>query len=120
MASASQQYSSNPLHPSAQHHDRHASRDAHAQAQGQSQRPQGRIQQPSALVHSNSKLKHKQSQSRGQPAAQGDQDLLRDNAYSRAAPNNGNLRAEDGEGSQKKKGFWSKLIGVITCSTCRR
>ncbi|KAG0046249.1 casein kinase I, partial [Gryganskiella cystojenkinii] len=120
IATASQQYSSNPLHPSVQHHDRHGSRDPHAQSQGQSQRQHGRIQQPSALVHSNSKLKHKQSQNRGPGAAQGDQDLLRDNAYNRAAPNIGNTRADDGEESQKKKSFWSKLIGVITCSSCRR
>ncbi|KAF9960825.1 casein kinase I [Mortierella alpina] len=114
--SASQQYSSNPLHPSGHHHDRHG-RDP------QPQRQHGKLQQPGALVHSNSKLKHKQSHSRGQGGGTGEQDLLRDHAYNRAAPNNGNLRAEDGQnadGSQKKRGFWDKLIGVITCSTCRR
>lgn len=115
--SASHQYSSNPLHPSAQH-DRHASRDPHAQSQGHSQRQQNKLQQPGALVHSNSRLKHKQSQNRGQGGGTGDQDLLREHAYNRAAPN-GNLRADEGqngEGSQKKRGFWNKLIGVITCS----
>ncbi|KAK3846555.1 MAG: kinase-like domain-containing protein [Linnemannia gamsii] len=119
--SASHQYSSNPLHPSAQH-DRLGSRDPHAQSQGHSQRQQGKLQQPGALVHSNSRLKHKQSQNRGPGGGTGDQDLLRDHAYNRAAPN-GNLRADEGqngEGSQKKRGFWNKLIGVITCSTCRR
>ncbi|KAG0285608.1 casein kinase I [Linnemannia gamsii] len=119
--SASHQYSSNPLHPSAQH-DRHGTRDPHAQSQGQSQRQQGKLQQPGALVHSNSRLKHKQSQNRGPGGGAADQDLLREHAYNRAAPN-GNLRADEGqngEGSQKKRGFWNKLIGVITCSTCRR
>ncbi|KAG0357758.1 casein kinase I, partial [Gamsiella multidivaricata] len=120
LPSASQQYSSNPLHPSG-HHDRHGSRDVHVP--GQPPRQQGKPQQPAALMHSNSRLKHKQSTSRGQPAGTTDQDLLRDHAYNRAAPNNGNLRAEDGqngEGSQKKRGFWDRLIGIITCSTCRR
>ncbi|KAG0256293.1 casein kinase I [Mortierella polycephala] len=121
--SASQQYSSNPLHPSGHHHERHGSRDPHLLNQGQSHRQHGKPQQPGALVHSNSKLKHKQSHSRGHGAGTGDQDLLRDHAYNRAAPNNGNLRADDGqniESTQRKSGFWDKLIGVITCSTCRR
>ncbi|KAF8927007.1 casein kinase I, partial [Dissophora ornata] len=119
--SASQQYSANPLHPSGYPHDRHGARDPHAHSQGPS-RQHSKVQQPSALLHSNSRLKHKQSQSRGQTPAT-DQDLLRDHAYNRAAPNTGNMRAEDGqniEGSQKKRGFWDKLIGIITCSTCRR
>ncbi|KAG0204120.1 casein kinase I, partial [Mortierella sp. GBA30] len=116
--STSQQYSSNPLHPSGHHHDRHG-RDPHSQ----SQRQHGKLQQPGALVHNNSKLNRKQSNARGQGGGTGEQDLLRDHAYNRTAPNNGNLRAEDGQnvdGSQKKRGFWDKLIGVITCSTCRR
>ncbi|KAF9381672.1 casein kinase I [Podila verticillata] len=122
MQSASQQYSSNPLHTAGNRHqpDRHGSRDAHPH--GHAQRQHGNVQQPSALVHSNSKLKHKQSNARALPTGATEQDLLRDHAYNRAAPANGNLR-EDGqnvEGSQKKKGFWNKLIGIITCSTCRR
>ncbi|KAF9201008.1 casein kinase I [Haplosporangium sp. Z 27] len=110
--SASQQYSSNPLHPG-----QHGNRDHH----NHSQRQQGKVQQPSALVHSNSKLKHKQSQSRGQGAGNTEQDLLRDHAYNRAAPNNGNIRAEEGQHTEsQKKGFWDKLISIITCNTCRR
>ncbi|KAF9419567.1 casein kinase I [Podila epigama] len=118
MHSASQQYSSNPLHASGNRHqtDRHG-RDAHQQRQ------HGGVQQPSALMHSNSKLKHKHSNPRALPTGATEQDLLRDNAYNRTAPANGNNIRDDGqlpEGSQKKKGFWNKLIGVITCSTCRR
>ncbi|KAG0013667.1 casein kinase I [Entomortierella chlamydospora] len=127
--------SNNPLHHQSNHHHavdaRHqTSRDPNSQSQRQQQQQQQNgakaPQQPSALVHSNSKLKHKQSTSRGAgagpsgAAAAGgaaEQDLLRDQGYSRAAPTNGQ---QDGhhEGSQKKKGFWNKLVGVITCSTC--
>ncbi|KAF9349684.1 casein kinase I [Mortierella sp. AD094] len=127
--------SNNPLHHQPNHHAadaRHqSSRDPHSQSQRQQQQQQLQNgtkvpQQPSALVHSNSKLKHKQSTSRaagtgaaGAAIAGGatEQDLLRDQGYSRAAPTNGQ---QDGhhEGSQKKKGFWNKLVGVITCSTC--
>ncbi|KAF9584501.1 casein kinase I [Lunasporangiospora selenospora] len=143
-------YSNSPLHAAGHHHasDRHhGSRDpyGHNQSQrhqqyqqqlqqSQQQQLQGglsgsKVQQPTALKHSNSNLKHKQSTSRpvgsGAAAATGapaDQDLLRDQAYSRAAPNHGlgnSGRADDGQildGSQKKKGFWNKLMGVITCS----
>ncbi|KAF9169905.1 casein kinase I [Mortierella sp. AD011] len=127
--------SNNPLHHQSNHHHavdtRHqTSRDPNSQSQRQQQQQQQNgtkaPQQPSALVHSSSKLKHKQSTSRGAgagpsgAAAAGgaaEQDLLRDQGYSRAAPTNGQ---QDGhhEGSQKKKGFWNKLVGVITCSTC--
>ncbi|KAG0228991.1 casein kinase I [Actinomortierella wolfii] len=125
------QYNANPLHPSGHRHHADRHRDLHSHSQGQSQRQL--VQQPSALVHSNSKLKHKQSHSRAPMANAGaEQDLLHGQAYNRAAPNNiaavnnngGHHRAgEDGanaDGSQKKKGFWHKLMGVITCSTCRR
>ncbi|KAF9427624.1 casein kinase I [Podila epigama] len=142
-------YGSNPLHHSHHHHhhhhasDRHANRDPHAHHREQSQRQhhqqqpqaqqQAKVQQPSALVHSNSKLRHKQSTSRGAGAAGTEQDLLREQGYSRTAPNaaspapnnahhqHGGAERDDGqnvEGSQKKKGFWNKLMGVITCSTC--
>ncbi|KAF9200995.1 casein kinase I [Haplosporangium sp. Z 27] len=129
--------SNNPLHHQSTNHHHHAadarhqsSRDPHLQSQRQQQQLQNGAkgpQQPSALVHSNSKLKHKQSTSRaagagtaGAGAAIGgatEQDLLRDQGYSRAAPTNAQHDAHH-EGSQKKKGFWNKLVGVITCSTC--
>ncbi|KAG0286144.1 casein kinase I, partial [Dissophora globulifera] len=111
----SQPFQSSPLHPSG--YDRHGARDS----QGPS-RNNSRVQQPSALLHSNSRLKHKQSNSRGQAAGTTDQDLLREHTYaSRPAANNGNVRAggeeggQNAEGSQKKKGFWDKLIGILTC-----
>ncbi|KAG0333078.1 casein kinase I [Podila humilis] len=142
-------YGSNPLHHTQHHHhhhasDRHATRDPHSHSREQSQRHQQQlqqqhlqqkaVQQPSALVHSNSKLKHKQSTSRA-PGGTTEQELLREQAYSRTAPNNaalannnasgahhqlGNTRPEREEGqhmdgSQKKKGFWNKFMGVITC-----
>ncbi|KAF9433459.1 casein kinase I [Entomortierella beljakovae] len=103
---ASQLYSTNPLHSS-------------GQGNSQAQRQQGKVQQPSALVHSNSKLKHKQSQSRGH-GGNTEQDLLRDHAYNRTAPNNGNTRPEDQNPESHKQGFWDKLISVLTCSTCRK
>ncbi|KAG0239795.1 casein kinase I [Mortierella sp. GBA43] len=111
--SASQQYSSNPLHQSGY---QHGSRDHPSQ----SQRQHGDIRRPTGLAHNNSK-KHN---ARGQIAGGATEpDLLRDHAFNHAAPNNGILRADDGqngEGSQKKRGFWYKLISIITCSTCRR
>ncbi|KAF9111594.1 casein kinase I [Mortierella sp. AM989] len=128
--------SNNPLHHQTTNHHHHASdarhqssRDPHAQAQRQQQQQQQNgvkgPQQPSALVHSNSKLKHKQSAPRpagvataGAAAGAAEQDLLREQGYSRAAPTNGQQDGHHQEGSQKKKGFWNKLVGVITCSTC--
>ncbi|KAI1313005.1 casein kinase I [Mortierella claussenii] len=137
--------SNNPLHHQSGNHHHHASdarhhtsRDPHSQSQRQLQQQQLQQngskgpQQPSALVHSNSKLKHQQSTSRaigagaGAAAANhaavtggsGEQDLLREQGYSRAAPTNGQHQdGQNGDGSQKKKGFWNKLVGVITCST---
>ncbi|KAF9577697.1 casein kinase I, partial [Lunasporangiospora selenospora] len=105
MQSASQQYSSNPLHPAGYLHqsDRHG-RDS-------TQRLHGKVQQPAGLVHSNSRMKHKQSTSRGHGQPVNDQDLLRDPAYNRTAPN----RAEGGQAlddAQKKQTFLDKLIGV--------
>ncbi|KAF9130201.1 casein kinase I [Mortierella sp. 14UC] len=130
--------SNNPLHhQSANHHHasdarHHTSRDPHSQSQRHLQQQQqqqhqsqnNRPQQPSALVHSNSRLKHSQSQSRpmpGDPATVAggatEQDLLRDQGYSRVAPVSGQQDGQNAEGSHKKKGFWNKLVGVITCST---
>ncbi|KAG0301452.1 casein kinase I [Dissophora globulifera] len=131
--------SNNPLHTSGnhQHHHHasdarhHVSRDPNSQSQRQLQLQQQQQQngskgpqQPSALVHSNSKLKHNQSTSRAGAGAvgavavdgMGEQDLLREQGYSRAAPT-GQQDGQNGEGSQKKKGFWNKVVGVITCST---
>ncbi|KAF9984947.1 casein kinase I, partial [Modicella reniformis] len=91
----SQQYQSNPLHSSPHQHERHLSQNLHTQTQ----RQHSKIQQPSASH--NPRPKHP----RGPPAGTADQP--RDN-FNRPAPNNGNLRAEDGqnaEGSQKKRGF---------------
>ncbi|KAF9179521.1 casein kinase I [Haplosporangium sp. Z 767] len=141
-------YSSNhPLYQQAGNHHHasdarhHTSRDPHRQLQQQQHQQQslqqqngGRgPQQPSALVHSNSKLTHKQNNSRAMASAAvaggntngavvtgatTDQDLLREQGYSRAAPANGGQQdGHNGDGSQKKKGFWNKLMGVITCST---
>ncbi|KAG0207468.1 casein kinase I [Mortierella sp. GBA30] len=140
----------NPLHhASANHHHasdarHHSSRDPqrqhHSQQQQQQQQPQQTSgnkgpQQPSALVHSNSKLAHKQNNTHAMAAggANGgavanvngssgaDQDLLREQGYSRVAPGHSQQQhqlLQDGQndGSQKKKGFWNKLVGVITCS----
>ncbi|KAG0353193.1 casein kinase I, partial [Gamsiella multidivaricata] len=130
----------NPLH--GHHHASDArhltSRDPHSQSQRQLQQQQQQQlqngtkgpQQPSALVHSNSKLKHKQSTSRAAMAAGSgaagagavaggdavEQDLLREQGYSRAAPTGQQQDGQNGgDGSQKKKGFWNKLVGVITC-----
>lgn len=51
-----------------------------------------------------------------------DQDLLREQGYSRVAPTvQPQSPLNDGyheDGSQKKRGFWNKLMGVITCSKC--
>jgi len=51
-----------------------------------------------------------------------DQDLLREQGYSRVAPaGQQQSPLHDGhheDGSQKKRGFWNKLMGVITCSKC--
>ncbi|KAF9133453.1 casein kinase I [Linnemannia schmuckeri] len=130
--------SNNPLHhQSVNHHHHHhasdsrhhASRDPHAQSQRQLQQQQhqsqnNRPQQPSALVHSNSRLKHSQSQARPMPSdsavAAGDateQDLLRDQGYSQVAPVSAQQDGQHAEDSHKKKSFWNKLVGVITCST---
>ncbi|ORZ05481.1 kinase-like domain-containing protein [Lobosporangium transversale] len=131
--------SNNPLHHQSGniHHAsdarHHSSRDPHLQSQRQHQQQQQQQtgskgpQQPSALVHSNSKLKHKQSTSRAgagtgtagtnaAAGASGEQDLLNEQGYSRAAPANIQQDGQNGEGSHKKKGFWNKLVGVITCS----
>ncbi|KAK3823101.1 MAG: casein kinase-like protein I [Benniella sp.] len=101
---------SNPLHTAGAYHgDRYGSRDSQPQRQS-------KIQQPSPAIHNNPRKPIPRH------AAGTDQDLLRGDAFNHAAPNN-NARAEDGQngdGSQKKKGFWQKLFGIITCSTCRR
>ncbi|KAK3828091.1 MAG: kinase-like domain-containing protein [Benniella sp.] len=122
----------------------HPSRDAHHQMQRQQQQQQqqqqqaqpqtqqqqaqqqpSQPQQPSALVHSNSKQKSKQGTkaagtgASGAAAATGaaaEPDLLRSEDYSRPAPT-GQQDGQHAEGSHKKKGFWNKLVGVITCST---
>ncbi|KAF9954704.1 casein kinase I [Mortierella alpina] len=138
--------SNNPLHPSGNHHHadparHHSSRDPQRQLQ-QQQHQNGNKgpQQPSALVHSNSKLTHKQNNTHAMAAAganggangaangasnagnAAEQDLLREQGYSRVAPVHAqqHQQLQDGQnadGSQKKKGFWNKLVGVITCST---
>ncbi|KAF9362229.1 casein kinase I [Mortierella sp. NVP85] len=104
------QSASNPLHTTGAYHgDRYGSRDSQPQRQS-------KIQQPSPAIHNNPRKPVPRH------AAGTDQDLLRGDAFNHAAPNN-NTRAEDGQngdGSQKKKGFWQKLFGIITCSTCRR
>ncbi|KAG0048519.1 casein kinase I [Gryganskiella cystojenkinii] len=109
-----------------------------AQLSGQNGGLKASPRQPAVLVHSNSKLKHKQSTSHAAQATAGatganvvtenspagtDQDLLREQGYSRVAPTTGQQQQpaqHDGQhvmdGSQKKKGFWNKLMGVITCS----
>ncbi|KAF9570089.1 casein kinase I [Mortierella alpina] len=137
--------SNNPLHPSANHHHadparHHSSRDPQRQLQQQQHQGTKGPQQPSALVHSNSKLTHKQNNTHAMAAAganggangvsngasnagnAAEQDLLREQGYSRVAPAHAqqHQQHQDGqnaEGSQKKKGFWNKLVGVITCST---
>ncbi|KAG0285789.1 casein kinase I, partial [Linnemannia gamsii] len=129
--------SNNPLHHHHNHHAsdarHHSSRDPHSQSQRHLQQQQlqqqqhqsqsNRPQQPSALVHSNSRLRPNQSQSRPIPgdsvAVAGgatEQDLLRDQGYSRVAPVNGQQDGQHAEESHKKKGFWNKLVGVITCN----
>ncbi|GJJ75510.1 hypothetical protein EMPS_07868 [Entomortierella parvispora] len=89
-------------------------------------------QQPVALAHNTPKLKHTQSTLRvagentvAECAAEDataslGQDLLREQGYSRVAPA-GQQQSQlcDGhyeDGSQKKRGFWNKLVGVITCN----
>ncbi|KAF9278772.1 casein kinase I [Mortierella alpina] len=138
--------SNNPLHPSGNHHHadparHHSSRDPQRQLQQQPhQNGTKGPQQPSALVHSNSKLTHKQNNTHAMAAAganggangvangasnagnAAEQDLLREQGYSRVAPAHAqqHQQLQDGQnadGSQKKKGFWNKLVGVITCST---
>ncbi|KAF8925858.1 casein kinase I [Dissophora ornata] len=139
---ASQQYSSNnPLQHASGNHllasgNLHQDARQHTSRDLQSQRPLQQQQngtkgpqQPSALVRSNSKLKHNQSTSRAMAAGagaagagaiagngSGEQDLLREQGYSRAAPT-GQQDGQNGEENHKKKGFWNKFVGVITCST---
>ncbi|KAI8345145.1 kinase-like domain-containing protein, partial [Mortierella sp. GBAus27b] len=97
-----------------QHHQQQQLQQQQHQQQLQPSQNVDKIpQQPSAPVHSHPKQKSKQSTSRA--AGGEDQDPLHGQGYSLPAPT-GQQDGQHGEGSHKKKGFWNKLVGVITCN----